>query len=356
MDFGETMTQFLNNNGNIPHNTLAQEQSFRLNFNQFLDKIGSNFNDIERKMMDRVMKIDEYLWERSSEGGLTTGLPLLDKAMDNDIFPGLYLIAAAPNTGKSALLLQIARNIGILNKNVHVAYHAFDDNDSEITPRYIACAEKITISQAKNPARYKDDSIVMNKRNNALKELYMNANQFTLWDANDGVTLTDIENRIKDLKMTYGDEKRLIICLDSIYDLVVEGALSDKQVAETIARTVKGWCKTYNIAIFATAHLKKTGGRRPTMEDLKESNRLEFETNFALLLYNEVGLKEEESDIYWVTNESEEKMPVIEARVGKNKFGSFKGTIFYEFIPDFSFSNEVPLNESYRYVSLMAGE
>lgn len=356
MDFGDAMASFLNTKESVPNQVPMAENKFKIDLEKFRTQLAENINPIELQMMQRLIKIDEYLWKRSAEGGIRTGLPILDKAMDNDILPGLYLIGAAPNTGKSALMLQLAKNISEYNENVHVAYHAFDDNDSEILPRYIACKEKITISEAKNPARNMDRPEVLEKRNNALKHLYMNAHKFTLWDANDGVTLRDIEQRIQDLRMTYGEEVRLIIMLDSIYDLVTEGNLSDKQVSETIARTVKGWCKTYNVAIFATAHLKKTGGRRPTMEDLKENNRLEFETNFALLLYNEVGLKEEEADIYWVTDESEEKMPVIEARVGKNKYSSYKGTLFYEFMPDLSFMNEVSKEQSYRYVSLMTGE
>lgn len=355
MDFTQAMNQYLKPT-ELPNGVPLSENKFKLDLEKFKSTLAQDINPIELQMMQRLQKIDDYLWKRSAEGGLITNFPLLDKALDYNILPGLYLIGAAPNTGKSALLIQLARNIADLNDNVHVAYHAFDDNDSEILPRYIACKEKITISQAKNPARYQDDAVVMEKRNNAIKHLYMNANKLSLWDANDGIDLESIETRIKDLRMYYGEETRLVIMLDSIYDLVVLENLTEKQTHEKIARTVKGWCKTYNVAIIATAHLKKTGGRRPTMEDLKENNRLEFETNFALLLYNEVGLKEEEADIYWVTDESEEKMPVIEARVGKNKYSSFKGTIFYEFIPDFSFVMEVSKEQSARYVSLMSGE
>ncbi len=351
MNFADAMNTYLEE----PKNVIS-ENKYKKDLHDFRSKIATNINPIELRMIQRLSNIDDYLWERSSEGGLTTGFPRLDKAIDNDIFPGLYLIAGAPNTGKSALMLQIARNIADLNHNVHVSYHAFDDNDSEILPRYIACKEKITISQAKNPDRYKEDDSVMERRNNAFKHLYQNAHKFTLWDANDGITLEDLEQHIKDLRMTYGEKKRFIIMLDSIYDLVVTQQMSDKMMYEHVARTVKGWCKTYNVSIFATAHLKKTGGRRPTMEDLKENNRLEFETNFAMLLYNEVGLKEEEADIYWLSDDEEVKMPVLEARIGKNKFDSFKGTIFYEFIPDFSFSMEVQKDQSAKYVSLMTGE
>lgn len=88
-------------------------------------------------------------------------------------------------------------------------------------------------------------------------------------------------------------------------------------------------------------------------DDLKENNRLEYEANFIALLYNEVGIKEENASIYWLDEDNETKMPVIEMKVGKNKLGSFKGTRFYEFMPDRSYLVEAPIEDCRRYASLV---
>lgn len=312
-------------------------------------------NPIEAMMVQSIANVDHYSWNRDARGGLDSGFPLFNEALDGGLQPGLYLFASQANVGKSAMLLQIAQQVSDLNENVHVAYHSLDDSNNELTPRYIACKQQITISQAKNPSKYGDQPEILEKRNEGIKHLYRNVSKFSMWDSNSGTSVEILEQRIKDMKMNFPDGTKIVILIDSIYDLTVDSKqLQDKALYEYVAKTVKSWCVTYDTIIMCTAHLRKlNGGRRPMPDDLKENNRLEYEANFIALLYNEVGLKEEGADIYWINEEKEEKMPVIEMKVGKNKFGAFKGTRFYEFMPDMSYMIEAPIEDNRRYASLI---
>lgn len=313
-----------------------------------------SLTNFERRAMNKIIELDDYLWSRSAEGGITTGFPSLDKALDYDMPPGLYLFGAQANVGKTAYMMQLTKQIATLNDNVHVAYHALDDGVNEAVPRFVSCYAGITISQAKKPSRYTDNADVMAKRNDAMKFLMANTDRISFWDTNEGRMLTDIEEHIKDMRMQFGEERRLVIGLDSAYDVEAVFATSDKQAHEEVAKTIKSWCTMYNVVIMATAHLKKTNGIRPTIEDLKENNRLEYEANFVSLLYNEVGLKQEEAEMFWIHEGSDYKMPVIENRVAKNKVSSFKGTIFYEFLPELSIANEVTEDEARAYIARMS--
>lgn len=312
-------------------------------------------NPIEARMIQNVANIDQYSWNRDARGGLTSGFPLFDEALEGGLQPGLYLLASQANVGKSAFMLQIGQQVSDLNEHVHVAYHSLDDSSNELAPRYIACKQQITISQAKNPSKYHDQPDVLEKRNEGIKHLYRNASKFSMWDSNDGTSVEVIENRIKEMKMHFPEGTKLVIMIDSIYDLTVDSKqLQEKALYEYVAKTVKGWCVTYDVIVMCTAHLRKlNGGRRPGTDDLKENNRLEYEANFIALLYNEVGLKEEGAQIYWLSEEDETKMPVVEMKVGKNKFGSFKGTRFYEFMPNMSYMIEAPMEDCRRYASLI---
>lgn len=330
-----------------------ESNPFRLKVTNPKAIYGKDLTRLQARQLNKLQSTDEYLWKRSSEGGITTGFKQLDTAIDGDLSPGLYLFAAAPNVGKSMILLQIANQIVKQNDNVHVAYHALDDTTKDILPRFIATHEGITISQAKNPSRYQDSPDVLEKRNDAMKYMYNNMHKLSFWDAEEGSNLKELEQHIKDLRMELGEDVRVILMFDSIYDVKAIFAQNDKQAYEEVATTVKSWCGLYDVVIMATAHLKKTGGRRPITEDLKENNRLEFEANFIALLYNEVGLKEEEANIYWLHEDREEKLPVIEMRIAKNKFGSYKGTLFFEFFPDLSTAYEVEKDNAKRYIANM---
>lgn len=50
-----------------------------------------------------------------------------------------------------------------------------------------------------------------------------------------------------------------------------------------------------------------------------------------------------------------DKQPVFEAQIGKNKFGSFKGRIFFEFWPEMSYFKEVPPAGAMRYSQMISG-
>ncbi len=349
------MTQQVNQNENLF--TTKENNPFHVKLIDPNLLYNRPLNPIEAKMVQNIASVDQYSWERDARGGLTTGFPLFDDALDGGVQPGLFLFASQANVGKSAMLLQIGQQISDLNEDVHVAYHTLDDSANELTPRYIACKQHITISQAKNPAKYADDPDVLEKRNEGIKHLYRNAQKFSVWDSNEGTSVEVIEDRIKEMKMHFPENTKIVIMIDSIYDLTVDSKqLQDKALYEYVAKAVKGWCVTYDVAVMCSAHLRKlNGGRRPMTDDLKENNRLEYEANFIGLLYNEVGIHEENAKVYWLNDEEESKMPVIELKVGKNKFGSFKGTRFYEFMPNISYMTEAPIEDCRRYAASVYG-
>ncbi len=354
-DIFNEMTQKINQNENLF--TTNENNPFHVKLIDPSLLYNRPLNPIEEKMIQSVAAVDQYSWERDARGGLTSGFPLFDEALDGGIQSGLFLLASQPNVGKSAMLLQIGQQIADLNENVHVAYHSLDDSANELAPRYIACKEQITISQAKNPAKYADNPDVLEKRNEGIKHLYRSANKFSVWDSNEGTSVEVIEKRIEDMKMYFPEGTKIVIMVDSIYDLTVDSKqLQDKALHEHVAKTVKDWCVKYDAVVMCSAHLRKlNGGRRPMTDDLKENNRLEYEANFIGLLYNEVGIHEENAKVYWLNDEEETKMPVIEMKVGKNKFGSFKGTRFYEFMPNMSYMIEAPIEDCRRYAASVYG-
>lgn len=290
----------------------------------------------EEQMIRNIQKVDDYSWKRGKNGGPTTGFEGFDMAIDGGISPSFILFAASPNVGKSAIVLQIIKNIADRNDHVFCEYLSLDDSLNLLMPRYIACDQAITISQAKNPQRFAEEKEIIEKRNNSIKKLYKNAHKFVMKDNSEGSSVEYLRKHIEELRMTLPEDIPIIIGIDSYYDLTIEEkCYGEKNEQEKIAKAVKDITTDYNVTILATAHLRKLNGdRRPTTDDLKENNRLEFEADLICLLYNEVGIKQEAAQIYWIDEENEElKMPVLEMRFAKNKISDFKGHLFYEMIP-----------------------
>lgn len=316
---------------------------------------GRPLSPLEQQMLQNIQSMDAYSWSRGARGGLRSRFEQFDEVLEGGVQPGLILFAAAPNVGKSAFMLQLSKDISELNDDVYVSYHSLDDSNNELMPRYIACDQQITIAQAKMPERFMGDPQIMEKRNEGMKNLYRRMDRFGMFDSNYTTSLEGLEEHIKMILMTKPEGTKIVIAIDSFNDITVESMNFTNNDAknEHVAKTIKNWSTQYNAVVMCTAHLRKTNGRRPTVDDLKDTITLQYEATLIVLMYNEVGVKEENAQVYWLQEDSDQKMPVIEAKFGKNKHSSFKGTKFYEFIPDFSFNTEATPEACRRYSSLI---
>ncbi len=318
--------------------------------------LGRPLSKIELKMLMNIQNVDQHSWDRGAEGGLKTGLETFDYAFEGGVQPGLILIAAAPNVGKSAFMLKLAKGMSELNENVYVSYHSLDDANNDLMPRYIANDQRITIGQAKTPKKYEDNPDIMEKRNQGIKNLYRRVETFGMFDSNDATSVEGIEKHIKEIIMSKEQENvRIVICIDSFNDLEVESeTFRDNDMKNAyVSKKLKSWSTNYNAVVMCTAHLRKTNGKRPMEDDLKETITLRYEATMVCLLYNEVGIKEENAQIHWLDEDSEGKKPVLEVKFAKNKHSSYKGTKFYEFIPEYSEFIEGTDESNRRYASLI---
>ncbi len=220
-------------------------------------------------------------------------------------------------------------------------------------PRYIANDQRITIGQAKSPEKYEDNAEIMGTRNAGLKNLYNRVDRFGMFDETDMTDIEDIEQHIKDIKMMMPEGTRVVICIDSFNDVTVrdQNFRNDDERIAYVAKTLKSWSTTYDAIVMCTAHIRKTNGKRPTEDDLKDTIVLRYEATMVILMYNEVGIKEESAVVYWESEETENKMPVAEVRFAKNKHSSMKRTRFFEFIPDYSLFMESSKEDENRYAS-----
>jgi len=315
--------------------------------------LGRPLNMIEQKMVRNIMNVDAHSWARGKDGGLKSGLQAFDDAFEGGAQPGLILFGAAPNVGKSAYMLQVCKGMSELNDNVYVSYHSLDDANNDLMPRYIANDQQITIGQAKSPAKYEDQPEIMEKRNEGIKNLYRRVDRFGMFDSNEMTSVEAIEQHIKDIIMTMQEGVRIVIAIDSFNDLTVE----DKQFSNSddknayVAKAIKKWSTAYNAVVMCTVHLRKTNGKRPIEDDLKDTITLRYEATMVCLMYNEVGIKEETAEIYWLDEDEDKKMPVAEVKFAKNKHASMKSTKFFNFIPDYSLFIQAEDEAQRRFLS-----
>ena len=328
-----------------------------------------SYKEITDEMLASITTMDKYCLSKGTLGGLSWGSPSLDKAFDG-LQPGLILVAGAPNTGKSALCLQMGWQIAFANElkteetpyKAYVLYFSLDDNTTELLPRLIALDQKIPINVVKAPTKYQEMTKQIERRALGVEKLKNSLDKFKIIDSTKGTSIEYIANEIERHYVALKSEDedyKLVVIIDNFHDITttsIRNSENDNARFDYICDKLSGLATIYDLPIICTAEFRKlNGARRPIMDDVRSTTKIGYEAKAILLCYNEVGLKGEEASIYWELSGSEFKMPVLEVKVGKNKYSSYKGRLFYNFRPEMSRLEEATQEDIEKYRQLVNG-
>jgi len=326
--------------------------------------------DIITEMINIIDDVDQYTRNRSEMGGLDWGMECFNDAFEG-LNPGMHLIAGAPNTGKSCLCLNMAWNIVKANKDTenpaYVLYMGLDDNTRELLPRIVAMDQRIPISVVSKPRKY---AKIMNmqpalmRREEGIKNLKENIPYFKIIDQSYAPGINDIETiervikrhiaELKDINPNY----KMVVFIDNFHNINSEiGYYSDdKSKFNYISGQIGEMCTLYDMPIICTAEVQKSqGAHRLITGAVREGYKIEYDAKVVMLCYNDVGMKGESANLYWEQEGYNEKRPVLEVRIGKNKISAFKRTMFFEFVPEMSYIRQATPSGSIRYAQMIGG-
>lgn len=321
------------------------------------------------KMLQTIKEVDEYSWKRGEIGGLDWGVEQFNKAFEG-LNTGVHLIAGQSNVGKSGICMQLAWQIAQANqvpterqpKKAFVLYFSLDDSNNELLPRLVAIDQKIPINAVRFPKKYQDNQHFMSRREIGFKNLEDSVMHINMMDVNEGSDIEHIEETTEKyaLELAQVDPNyQIVIFIDNFHDVTVrdvnfgaDGNGKYDYIADQLSRIAT----KFDCPIICTAEFRKlNGNRRPKLDDIRESVKIVYEAKAIILCYNEVGLRGQQAQIFWNKEETPDKQPVFEAHIGKNKFGSFKGRIYFEFMPEMSYFREVPDAGAVRYSQMISG-
>lgn len=354
---------------------VAIEEDEQIHSASVYDKLIAKKNNTEEETEIRMedffktgLKTYEEFEERARKKGngySSPGFPEIEKHLEG-WESGMYLFSGESNSGKSAAMMNIMKDLCSLDSNnLFGVYYSLDDTKHEIIPRIIAMEQCIPISVASKPKRYEDmlqDTESMNddfaliaeqleKRKQGLEKLRSETNKFLIEDAEKIKNSTDIKNHIKMVKTflkTYyteqgniekADKMNVIIAIDALNDIKLDpkvyGRVKKDEQSEEVAKFVKDLSTEFDIIVLASTHLRKlNGNRRPTLDDLREANTLVYEASVVWLVYNDVSKNKQGAKVYWTDNK--EVAPILEMDWAKNKKSSYKGRTFNLFRPGWS--------------------
>lgn len=339
----------------------------------FFELSKSNYDEFDKKARTK------------GNGYKIPGYPFVESKLEG-LEAGLYLFSGESNSGKSAAMMNMIKDIcSCEENNLFGIYYSLDDTKHEIIPRIIAMEQSIPIGVASKPMRYEEmlkdtetfgDNAALyaeylEKREIGLNKLKAEADKFLIEDANTIKTSTDIVNHIKMVKTflksfytEQGDVEKankmnVIIAIDALNDIKLDpkvyGRIRKEDASEEVAKFVKDLSTTFDIVVFASSHLRKlNGNRRPMLDDLREANTLVYEASVVWLVYNDVSKNKQGAKIYW--NDNQQPGPILEMDWAKNKKSSYKGRSFNKFSPNLSQIKECSLKEMEAFENLIMQE
>lgn len=293
---------------------------------------------------------------------------------------GLYIFAGESNGGKTAVMSNLLKDLGTNEKNhLFAIYYTLDDTVGEVIPRIIAMDQRIPISVAQKPKRY--EKIIaatprspeeqqnfeairaqLKARQNGINKLKEQSQQFMLTDGTKVRTFEDIKEhakRAQDFVKSLDDKNNIIIGIDSLSDLKFKNRTFSKpqERHEALSEELKQMANTeLQIPVFGTAHLRKLNhAGRPSLDDLKESVRYQYDASVVFLVHNDVSKNKNSAKVFYNVETSQDIQPIIELDWAKNKRSEFKGRSFFYFIPQYSHVTECSAEDAERFNNIIRG-
>lgn len=301
-------------------------------FDQFLDSVEQKIFNISQKsrtqrfvpIRDELMDAYDRLEKLHRGDGSLRGVPSYFNQLDN-ILSGfqrsdLIILGARPSFGKTALALDIARNIALHGKSVGV--FSIEMSREQIIDRLIANQAKIPLWRLRTGRLQSEMEFALVQQ--ALDEL-SKANLFI--DDTPSPTVLQMRSAARRLQLEHGLDFVVIDYLQLVqprtggYDNMVQ------QVTE-ISRGLKALARELNIPVLALSQLSREVDKRdvkiPRLSDLRESGALEQDADVVMFIYRK---DRDRIDV------PEEEQNLVDVIVAKHRNGPL-GTAHLRFDPE----------------------
>ena len=234
-----------------------------------------------------------------------TGFAALDDLFSGGFAPGeLVLLAARPGVGKTALALQIARNVA---ENLGAVLIV----SREMVSR--ALVKRMVSQHSKIRAKGLRAGDLTSEEKGALTRSLSVMSDMPIWLTDQAVTIQEIAGAVSRLSV---QQKIKLVVVDYLQLLSSPEQKERRHQIEAISKGLKGIATQFNVPVLCMSSLSrgKDENSRPHLGMLRESGELEYDADAVIFLWR----KDED---------------VIEAIVAKNREGML-GSRDFSFKPD----------------------
>jgi len=226
--------------------------------------------------------------ENRAEGTVLPGIPCgfydLDAMTQGFQRSDLIITAGRPSMGKTALVLNIARNIAGGREKLPLAIFSLEMSKEQLVYRLLSSEAKIESGRLRSGRISQQEWGPLGHAINSLSQLPV------FIDDTPNISVNEMRSKARRLQAEQGGALGLIL-ID--YLQLMEGSGSDNRVQELskVTRSLKGLARELNVPVMALSQLSRgveaRTNKRPMMSDLRESGSIEQDADLILMLYRD---------------------------------------------------------------------
>ena len=234
----------------------------------------------------------KYLFEHRGEVlGVPTGFIDLDKLLGGLQQSDLLIIAGRPGSGKTGLMLNVAKNAAMVAKK-HVAVFSLEMSNDQLVQRLISQETGIDSQRLRLGDIHDHEWPLFVQASNVLSDAQI------FLDDTPALTPNQLRSKCRRLDQEYGLD---LVIVDYLQLMQGDGRSENRvQEVSTISRGLKQLARELNVPVLAGAQLSRAveqrSDKRPVLSDLRESGSLEQDSDIVMFIdrpdmYNTEGAK-----------------------------------------------------------------
>jgi replicative DNA helicase len=280
-------------------------------------RISPSFSVLKDVIKDSFQMIEQLYDKKEAVTGVPSGFKELDELTTGLQKSDLIIIGGRPSMGKTAFSLNIAQHVGV-NMNEPVAIFSLEMSKEQLAFRMLCSEAMVDSNNIRKGFIRKDD---WHKLTSAAGKL---AQSPIFIDDSSAISVLEMRAKARRLKVEHGLS---LIIVDYLQLMRGRGnAERREQEISEISRSLKGLAKELRVPVIALSQLNRgvetrTGNKKPTLADLRESGAIEQDADVIIFLYRD--------EVY--NKDSNENKGRAEIIVSKQRNGP-TGTINLSFI------------------------
>ncbi len=246
-------------------------------------RINVSFVKLKDLIKDSFQMIEQLYDRKETVTGIPSGFTKLDELTTGFQSGDLIIIGGRPSMGKTAFSLNIAQQVAI-NQKEPVAIFSLEMAKEQLMFRMLCSEAKVDSNKIRKGFIVKED---WHKLTSAAANL---AEAPIFIDDSSGTNVLEMRAKARRLKVEHG----LGLIIVDYLQLMRGRGKSERREQEIseISRSLKGLAKEIRVPVIALSQLNRsvetrTGNKRPTLADLRESGAIEQDADVIIFLYRD---------------------------------------------------------------------